>query len=108
MRNQVAQDARGETVKFSGSTAVVCIIRGPKAGEGEPAGGAGAATLPTTLFVANVGDSRAVLSRRGIAIEMSTDQVPSRPDERKRIEVRGRRERDEQEPDAHQCLSSTS
>lgn len=48
------------------------------------------------LFIANVGDSRAVLGRRGDAsqaelqaIDLSQDQKPGRPDERKRIQEQG-------------------
>ena len=62
-----------ETLK-SGSTAVVVLMR-RGAADGEP----------TTLYCANVGDSRAVLCRSGVAVEMSYDHKPSRPDERQRI-----------------------
>lgn len=41
----------------------------------------------TKLWVANVGDSRAVLARRGKAIQMSTDHEPN--SERESIEARG-------------------
>ncbi|OGB84293.1 hypothetical protein A3F66_04935 [candidate division TM6 bacterium RIFCSPHIGHO2_12_FULL_32_22] len=41
------------------------------------------------LIVANVGDSRAVLSRNGKAYEMSVDQNPEREDEKARIEATG-------------------
>ncbi len=86
MKTQVAQDARGDTVKFSGSTAVVFILCGVNSSsDSSPAA---AEATPSMMYVSNVGDSRAVLSRAGIAIEMSVDQVPSRPDERARIEVR--------------------
>lgn len=41
------------------------------------------------LIVANVGDCRAVLSRRGKAIELSVDQKPKNTAERERIEAAG-------------------
>jgi protein phosphatase 1L len=56
-----------------GSTAISCLI------------------VNKTLFVANVGDSRAVLCSNGKAIEMSSDHKPNRPDERERIEKLGGR-----------------
>ncbi|XAR71652.1 Phosphoprotein phosphatase [Bertholletia excelsa] len=56
-----------------GSTAMVAVV-----GEEE-------------LVVANCGDSRAVLSRGGVAISMSNDHKPDRPDELERIEGAGGR-----------------
>ena len=43
----------------------------------------------TVLISANVGDSRAVLSRSGKAIDLTTDHKPNNPSERKRIESLG-------------------
>ncbi|KAF6160282.1 hypothetical protein GIB67_019051 [Kingdonia uniflora] len=43
------------------------------------------------ILVANCGDSRAVLSRGGIAIPLSEDHKPDRPDELARIEAAGGR-----------------
>lgn len=51
----------------AGCTAVVALIQGD------------------TLLVANAGDSRCIVSRKGQAIEMSTDHKPDNPDERARI-----------------------
>ncbi|MBY0110324.1 MAG: protein phosphatase 2C domain-containing protein [Candidatus Babeliaceae bacterium] len=41
------------------------------------------------LFIANAGDSRAVLCNNGVAIPLSIDHKPDRCDERKRIELLG-------------------
>ncbi|KMT03608.1 hypothetical protein BVRB_8g192810 [Beta vulgaris subsp. vulgaris] len=42
-----------------------------------------------SLLVANAGDTRAVLSRRGVALEMSQDHRPCSVDERMRVESLG-------------------
>jgi protein phosphatase 2C len=41
------------------------------------------------IWIANCGDSRCVVSRSGVAKELSTDQKPHRQDERERIEKSG-------------------
>jgi protein phosphatase 1L len=41
------------------------------------------------LLVANVGDSRAVLSKGGVAEQLSVDHEPGQPTERNNIETRG-------------------
>ncbi|KAL0340983.1 UNVERIFIED_CONTAM: protein phosphatase 2C 51 [Sesamum radiatum] len=61
----------GAAVATMGSTAVVAVV-----GENE-------------VVVANCGDSRAVLSRGGVAVQLSDDHKPDRPDELERIEACG-------------------
>ncbi|KAG8055990.1 hypothetical protein GUJ93_ZPchr0001g31186 [Zizania palustris] len=56
-----------------GSTAVVAVVG------------------PRRIVVANCGDSRAVLSRHGVAIPLSSDHKPDRPDEMERVEAAGGR-----------------
>ncbi|XP_047269056.1 protein phosphatase 2C and cyclic nucleotide-binding/kinase domain-containing protein isoform X2 [Capsicum annuum] len=62
---------------MSGTTAITILIRG------------------RTLYVANTGDSRAVIAeRRGnevVAVDLSTDQTPFRPDEFERVKLCGAR-----------------
>ncbi|KAF6173033.1 hypothetical protein GIB67_006409 [Kingdonia uniflora] len=67
---------RGEEVedfKSIGSTAVVAVVGNDK------------------VVVANCGDSRAVLSRAGVAMPLSCDHKPDRPDEMQRVEDAGGR-----------------
>ncbi|KQK04770.2 hypothetical protein BRADI_2g15840v3 [Brachypodium distachyon] len=56
-----------------GSTAVVAVVGSRR------------------IVVANCGDSRAVLSRAGVAVPLSTDHKPDRPDELQRVEAAGGR-----------------
>ncbi|OMO76668.1 phosphatase 2C (PP2C)-like protein [Corchorus olitorius] len=56
-----------------GSTAVVAIV------------------TPDKIIVGNCGDSRAVLCRNGVALPLSEDHKPDRPDELERIEEAGGR-----------------
>ncbi|CAI9302733.1 unnamed protein product [Lactuca saligna] len=56
-----------------GSTAVVAVV------------------TPDKIVVSNCGDSRAVLCRNGVAIPLSSDHKPDRPDELARIEDAGGR-----------------
>ncbi|PWA99500.1 protein phosphatase 2CA [Artemisia annua] len=56
-----------------GSTAVVSVV------------------TPDKIVVSNCGDSRAVLCRNGVAIPLSSDHKPDRPDELARIEEAGGR-----------------
>ncbi|KDP22158.1 hypothetical protein JCGZ_25989 [Jatropha curcas] len=59
--------------KMVGSTAVVAVV-----GKDE-------------VVVANCGDSRAVLCRAGVAVPLSVDHKPDRPDELERVEAAGGR-----------------
>ncbi|XP_066306714.1 probable protein phosphatase 2C 8 [Miscanthus floridulus] len=56
-----------------GSTAVVAVVG------------------PRHIVVANCGDSRAVLSRGGVPVPLSSDHKPDRPDELERVESAGGR-----------------
>ncbi|KAK9009948.1 hypothetical protein V6N11_036469 [Hibiscus sabdariffa] len=71
MDEEVNRKASGEDMV--GSTAVVAVV-----GNGK-------------LVVANCGDSRAVLSRGGVALPLSFDHKPDRPDELERVEAAGGR-----------------
>ncbi|PKA54083.1 putative protein phosphatase 2C 52 [Apostasia shenzhenica] len=64
-------DAEKGTFRDDGSTAATAVLVGQH------------------LFVANVGDSRAVISKAGKAVPLSNDHKPNRSDERKRIEDAG-------------------
>ena len=68
-----SEETNGQYVEEiqAGCTAVVAVVKGNK------------------VYVANAGDSRAVLSRQGKAIPLSFDHKPSHPTERKRIESAG-------------------
>lgn len=48
-----------------------------------------AAVVGSRLLVANAGDCRAVLARKGRAVELTSDHRPSSPTERERIEAAG-------------------
>ncbi|KAF5203412.1 phosphatase 2C [Thalictrum thalictroides] len=65
--NQVAN------MKSIGSTAIVALIG------------------TNQVIVANCGDSRAVLAREGVAVPLSSDHKPDRPDEMERVEAAGGR-----------------
>ncbi|KAB5544298.1 hypothetical protein DKX38_012410 [Salix brachista] len=64
------QTQQGDAV---GSTAVVAVV------------------TPEKIIVSNCGDSRAVLCRNGVAIPLSSDHKPDRPDELLRIQEAGGR-----------------
>ncbi|XP_077212608.1 putative protein phosphatase 2C 8 [Tasmannia lanceolata] len=62
-----------DLIKTIGSTAVVGLVG------------------TRNVVVANCGDSRAVLSRAGVAVPLSRDHKPDRPDEMERVEAAGGR-----------------
>ncbi|KAL5568328.1 hypothetical protein UlMin_024903 [Ulmus minor] len=64
-------DSERESYRDDGSTASTAVLVG------------------NHLYVANVGDSRTVISKNGEAIPLSEDHKPNRSDERKRIESAG-------------------
>lgn len=104
MRNRMAMEsallsgaARPAEFKFSGSTALAMLVRREMVPRMEVLEACD--TSPRTqmelvpalrLYVAHVGDCRAVLSDAGVAVDLTSDHKPStRPDEVKRIEAAG-------------------
>jgi serine/threonine protein phosphatase PrpC len=73
MLRQIMGDPKenGEVAQFTGCTACVCLIHDGK------------------MYFANAGDSRAVLSQKGMAYPMSYDHKPELETEVKRIEKAG-------------------
>ncbi|KAK1320629.1 putative protein phosphatase 2C 8 [Acorus calamus] len=69
----VMKESRAEAEGTVGSTAVVAVVGTRR------------------IVVGNCGDSRAVLSRGGVAFPLSRDHKPNRPDELKRVEAAGGR-----------------
>lgn len=66
----------------SGSTACVAFLLPEVSDDGE-------SVQRVFLYVANAGDSRAVLCRAGAAVELSEDHKPEDPPERARINAAG-------------------
>lgn len=66
-----AHEASLESIEKGGSTACCAYVSDSK------------------LWVANIGDSRCVLSKKGTAIPLSRDHKPDDPEERKRVESQG-------------------
>ncbi|KAL9330970.1 hypothetical protein ACSQ67_000580 [Phaseolus vulgaris] len=64
-------DSEKDTFRDDGSTASTAVL------------------VDNHLYVANVGDSRTIISKSGKAIALSEDHKPNRSDERKRIENAG-------------------
>ncbi|XP_030549619.1 protein phosphatase 2C 51-like [Rhodamnia argentea] len=73
MDEEVGGKGVDSSMRTAGSTAVVAVV-----GEEE-------------IVVANCGDSRAVLCRGDVAVPLSRDHKPDRPDEKERVEAAGGR-----------------
>lgn len=71
--HQVEDDVlQDDTLKYQGSTAVAVVLHESEEGH-------------RTLLSANVGDSRAILSRRGRALDLTRDHKPNEEREKARI-----------------------
>jgi serine/threonine protein phosphatase PrpC len=67
-----------DALKYQGSTAVAVLLHeSHDDGGGNGGNGGGVAGHQRTLVSANVGDSRAILSRRGRAIDLTRDHKPN-------------------------------
>jgi serine/threonine protein phosphatase PrpC len=92
---EAARDVeRKPTWQYQGTTAVCVYVHDEGASDaGEEGGGADASAddkwKGRTLVVANVGDSRAVLSRGRKALDLTTDHKPNDKKERERVEKLG-------------------
>ncbi|VVA97228.1 unnamed protein product [Arabis nemorensis] len=73
MKNSCRCELQSPQCDAVGSTAVVSVV------------------TPEKIIVSNCGDSRAVLCRNGVAIPLSSDHKPDRPDELNRIQQAGGR-----------------
>jgi len=77
---------------YQGSTAVAVLIHESfpeESSDGAPPTQQGAGRSKSTIISANVGDSRAVLSRRRRALDLTSDHKPNSPDEKRRVEELG-------------------
>jgi len=74
---------------ISGSTAIMALIRRSSSNDGSSSSSSSSSFSPVVVTIGNVGDSRAVLSSSGRAIDLSSDHKCSRIDEKKRIEAAG-------------------
>jgi protein phosphatase 2C family protein 2/3 len=70
-RMYCAKSDTDNIANFSGCTACVSLI------------------TKNEIYVANAGDSRCVLSKKGVAVELSEDHKPENVKEKKRIEEAG-------------------
>ena len=82
LRTKADSKAKSELEQYrsAGSTGLVALITKNRLGQSKKS---------LNLHLAWVGDSRAVLSRRGIAVQLTKDHCASRLDEKKRIRAAG-------------------
>jgi len=64
---ETSKEMTHDNIKRSGTTAIISVVLGTK------------------MYIANVGDSRAVSYRKGSAVRVSLDHKPDLPEEEKRI-----------------------
>ncbi len=74
---------------YQGSTAVAAWIHEEKATSTDGNSSSLSAPPQHTIITANVGDSRAILSRNASAIDLTRDHKPNDPIETERIEANG-------------------
>jgi len=74
---------------FQGTTAVTVLVHEEKDGDIENHHHQQQLTKRKHIISVNIGDSRAVLSRDGIAVDLTTDHKPNDPNEKFRIEQLG-------------------
>ncbi|KAG6665819.1 protein phosphatase 2C 37-like [Carya illinoinensis] len=83
-------DKEVQDLNGSGSSSCRCDLQTPQC-DAVGSTAVVAVVTPEKIIVSNCGDSRAVLCRNGVAIPLSSDHKPDRPDELLRIEAAGGR-----------------
>ena len=83
-RTRGPNDNIHKEVDYSGTTAISIVVGAHGSDDVSAWSRSG-----LSLNIGWVGDSKAVLSRAGVAVELTRDHTPSRPDERRRIEAAG-------------------
>ncbi|KXG22151.1 probable protein phosphatase 2C 49 [Sorghum bicolor] len=82
---------RAASRSSNGSIACRCELQKPTRCDHAGSTAVVAVVSPTSVVVANAGDSRAVLSRAGVPVPLSVDHKPDRQDELERIQEAGGR-----------------